>query len=496
MKFFAALASTVAVALVTSAHAYSTQDSDPIATDLAPLLSPNARIYVRGDNSTLFDEVTLRYALVKPDISVAISVGAAEDVPVIVKYAYTHSREILAANRRHGWSKSLDYVKDAIMIDISTLTNITVDAAANTVTVGGGVRVGDVMPVLQAVGKETSTGICDCAGFLGVTLGGGHGRLQGRHGLVVDNILSAHLTIATGETITVSNTSNPDLFWALRGAGHNFGIVTEATYRIYDAVNGGVQYTTNAMYDPVYIPEIFKAMNDFDVPAESNALLAFFVNPVLGTPQMVMNFVSSAPEADARDQFKSAFGHIPYLSRNETMVLWASVNGQGLDGTGDYACRSRARKRIGGVSTVRYDIQSVLDAYEKYKEFTAKPGAEGSIMLFESYSVKAVQAVERASTAYPWRDETGVILLDAVYTDASLDDAANHWLAETMAILHADSGFPRPAVYMNYASGLEGFGAAYGYEKWRQRKLKDLKREWDPRCVFSGYNPIPIDCER
>lgn len=56
---------------------------------------------------------------------------------------------------------------------------------------------------------------------------------------MLDNILSVRLTTATGETITVSNTSNPDLFWALRGAGQNFGIVTEATYRIYDAVNGG-----------------------------------------------------------------------------------------------------------------------------------------------------------------------------------------------------------------------------------------------------------------
>jgi hypothetical protein len=83
MRFFTALAAA-AVALVAGAQEYSTQHSDPIATDLAPLLSSNARIYVRGGNSTLFDEVTRRYALVKPDISAAISVGAAEDVAVIV----------------------------------------------------------------------------------------------------------------------------------------------------------------------------------------------------------------------------------------------------------------------------------------------------------------------------------------------------------------------------------------------------------------------------
>lgn len=82
-----------------------------------------------------------------------------------------------------------------------------------------------------------------------------------------------------------------------------------------------------------------------------------------------------------------------------------------------------------------------------------------------------------------------------VYEDKKLDAQAADWLFEVMAILHADSGFDRPAVYMNHAQGTEGFGAMYGSEEWRQERLKDLKRKWDPECMFSGYNPIPIKCQ-
>ncbi|KAI5845571.1 hypothetical protein DFP73DRAFT_395574 [Morchella snyderi] len=501
MRFFTAALATAAVALFAGAHGQTCNSDqyghDTTATDLAPLLSPKARISMRSmTNSTQFEEMTIRYSRTSvPDISAFISVGTPEDVGVIIKYANSHSREILAGNRRHAWSRTLSRTRNAIMIDISTLKNITINTKANTITVGGGVSVGDIMPALQAVGKETTTGTCDCVGFLGASLGGGHGRLQGRHGLMADNILSVRLTTATGEVITVSDTSHSDLFWALRGAGHNFGIITEATYKIYDAANGGMQYTTNKVYDTVYMTEMFEAMNNFQVPADYSALLNVLLEANTSTPRMVLNFVSSEPEAAAKAQFASAFGHIPYISSIEAVLPWASVNGRGLTGTGDFACGNRARKRIAGVATTRYNTTAILEVFEKYKNFATRPGAGAARMIFESYSVKSVQKVDPDSTAYPWRAETGVVLMNAGYTDDARADEAEDWLLEAMAIMHASSGFPRPALYMNYASGTEGFGAMYGYDKWRQEKLKKLKKEWDPHCVFSWFNPIPIECQ-
>lgn len=124
---------------------------------------------------------------------------------------------------------------------------------------------------------------------------------------------------------------------------------------------------------------------------------------------MVLNFVSSEPEATAKAQFASAFGHIPYISAIEAVLPWASVNGRGLTGTGDFACGNRARKRIAGVATTRYNTTAILEVFEKYKKFAARPGAGAARMIFESYSVKGVQKVDPDSTAYPWRAETGVV---------------------------------------------------------------------------------------
>lgn len=85
------------------------------------------------------------------------------------------------------------------------------------------------------VNRFLVTGICECVGVSAPVLGGGHGWLQGQYGLAADQIISARLVLPNGEAVTVSKDSNPDLFWAIRGAGHNFGYVSEWTYRIYDA---------------------------------------------------------------------------------------------------------------------------------------------------------------------------------------------------------------------------------------------------------------------
>ena len=78
------------------------------------------------------------------------------------------------------------------------------------------------------------TGICECVGISAPVLGGGHGWLQGQYGLMADQVVSARLLLPNGELVTVSKNSNPDLFWAIRGAGHNFGLVMEWEYRVYD----------------------------------------------------------------------------------------------------------------------------------------------------------------------------------------------------------------------------------------------------------------------
>jgi hypothetical protein len=128
-------------------------------------------------------------------------------------------------------------------------------------------------------------------------------------------------------------------------------------------------------------------------------------------PQLFVNFVSSIPEAAARAQFKSVFGHIPYLSMTDKVLPWASANGASIS---QPACESRARKELSGVSTKGWHLPSIQLVYEKFVEFVSDPAWAGAVVVFESYPVKGVQAVPAETTAYPWRDETGLVYVLAL----------------------------------------------------------------------------------
>ena len=93
-----------------------------------------------------------------------------------------------------------------------------------------------------------ATGSCACPGIVGATVGGGVGRLQGVHGLIIDNLVSVVLVTAKGDLLTVSATENPDLFWGIRGAGASFGIILWATYKIHDQTNGGMVFNADFIF--------------------------------------------------------------------------------------------------------------------------------------------------------------------------------------------------------------------------------------------------------
>lgn len=130
--------------------------------------------------------------------------------------------------------------------------------------------------------------------MVGATLGGGIGPLQGLHGLIIDALESVRLVTAAGDLITVSATENPDLFWALRGAGANFGIITSANYTVYDATNGGQVLNADFLYPASANHSVFELIASFDesVPAP----LAF---------QVVLAFNQTSKQVRATSQLLS-----------------------------------------------------------------------------------------------------------------------------------------------------------------------------------------------
>ena len=171
------------------------------------------------------------------------------DVMTAVKFAGGNGQTVTVRGGGHN-AAGLGVWDDALVIDLSTMRGVTVDPADKTVRAEGGCVWGDVDHATGAFGLATPSGFLSTTGVGGLTLGGGIGYLARRYGLTVDNLLAADVVLADGSFVTASEDSHPDLFWALRGGGGNFGVVTSFLFRCHDVgtvLGGPVFYDLSDM---------------------------------------------------------------------------------------------------------------------------------------------------------------------------------------------------------------------------------------------------------
>lgn len=162
---------------------------------------------------------------------IARCAGAA-DVIASVNFAREHGMVVSVRSGGHG-STGAAVCEGGLMIDLSGMKGIRVDPERRTARIEPGVLTGELDREAQAFGLATPTGICSVTGLAGVTLGGGLGWLGRKYGLTIDNLLSADIVTADGKLRTASATENEDLFWAIRGGGGNFGVITSLEYALH-----------------------------------------------------------------------------------------------------------------------------------------------------------------------------------------------------------------------------------------------------------------------
>jgi hypothetical protein len=201
----------------------------------------------------------------------------ANDVAMAIGFAREH--DLLIAVRGGGHNGAgLGTCDDGVVIDLSSLKDVSVDPAARTVRVGGGCTWGDVDRATNEHGLATPSGIISTTGVGGLTLGGGIGHLTRKCGLTIDNLLEAELVLASGERVRASSDEHPDLYWAIRGGGGNFGVVTSFLFRLHPV---GTVVAGPTFWPAEQGAEVLSAYREFlpSAPRELNGFFAFHIVP-------------------------------------------------------------------------------------------------------------------------------------------------------------------------------------------------------------------------
>ncbi|HCU94128.1 MAG TPA: oxidoreductase [Actinobacteria bacterium] len=204
---------------------------------------------------------------------------SARDVQAVVAHARDSGRDLAVRGGGHS-VPGFGTADDAIVADLSPMTRIQVDPQRRTAQAGGGATWGMMNEATAAYGLATTGGIISTTGVGGLTLGGGIGYLARAHGLSCDNLLSAEVVLADGQPVTASETEHPDLFWALRGGGGNFGVVTQFEFRVHPV---GEIYGGPMLFELADAGSILRHFREFiaDAPRQYGGFPAWQIAPPL-----------------------------------------------------------------------------------------------------------------------------------------------------------------------------------------------------------------------
>ena len=227
-----------------------------------------------GPEDSRYDETRKVYnAMIDKRPALIARCADAGDVARAIAYGRDNGLRIAVRGGGHNGA-GLGSVDDGVVIDLSLLREVTVDPDARTVRVGGGCTWGEVDAATGEHGLATPSGIISTTGVGGLTLGGGIGHLTRKCGLAIDNLLEAEMVLANGEQVTAGASENPDLFWAIRGGGGNFGVVTSFLFRLHEV--------GTVIAGPTFWPvesgaDVLRAYRDFlpNAPRELNGFFLF-----------------------------------------------------------------------------------------------------------------------------------------------------------------------------------------------------------------------------
>lgn len=225
--------------------------------------------------------------------------------------------------------------------------------------------------------------------------------MQGLHGLILDALKSVRIVVASGSLITASETENSDLFWAIRGAGANFGIITEATYSVHDQTNGGYVNMGYFTFSAPSNGSLWELLQSFDeyIPPELALLVQAQFNHTTNLAFLTAGVIYYGPTADAQPYFDQfiALGPVQQTILNVTTLEMYSILSQS-------ACSNGERVNDYSIGLAQTDVSTVIDIFAEWTNFSATHSDYNGFLVFQRYSNEVLLQTPINETAYPWRD--------------------------------------------------------------------------------------------
>jgi hypothetical protein len=374
-----------------------------------------------------------------------------------------------------------------VCIDLSKMQEIVVNVEAKTIKVQGGAIWGETHAAAQKYGLGLPGGSCNQVGVGGLTLAGGHGFLSGTHGSASDNLLSVEIVLADGKVVTASRVENIDLFWAIRGAGACFGVVTFFTFQAHDQQN--LVWSGMLVLPPSAIPVLSDIGNKvLDVSNKGRATLffGFSIIPTVGEDPMIpaMIFYNGT-----ETQGKEIFGPLLDLNLVPLKVEMKPYSTAGIDSFPEPNYRALT---TGSVFLAPLDSVLIQSLYDDFAKFVR----QGHVAARSFFSVEVIDfhkmmVVGQTETAFPNRGALVHIFFKTICSDEKDDAICEKWRREWSAKLRAElkrrmedgslDETTRTAVgeYINYSGEYYTFEArvcTLTRSRWRQKRGRDV---WD-----------------
>lgn len=400
-----------------------------------------------------------------------------DDVIQAVNFAREQGLPLAVRGGGHNGG-GLGTVDNGIVIDLSPMNDVQVDPEARIAKVGGGATWGDVDRATNAHGLATPSGIISTTGVGGLTLGGGMGHLSRKCGLSIDNLIAADVVLADGRLVRASADENPDLFWAIRGGGGNFGAVTSFEFRLHpiETVTVGITF-----WELEHIKQVMQWYREF-LPAQPDDVNGFFaflvVPPAAPFPEEIhlknvcgVVWCYTGPQEQAEQLFAQVRQVAPLL-----FEFVAPMPHPALQSMFD-ALYPKGHQWYWKADFIKEIPDAAID---KHIEFGSKLPSMQSTMHLYPIDGAAARAGS-TDTAWAYRDAKWGMVIVGVDPDPAKKDELISW---TRAYWDAIHPYSAGGAYVNMMMDDEGHDRVRASYRHNYERLSQLKRQYDPNNLF------------